>query len=334
MQPIKSNSSSRLPRLLLAGAGALALCALGAAPTQSCGPGPGGGSGGTEGGTTPPVCGDGIISGMEQCDGANLNNTCTSSGGNYTGGTIRCDPRTCTLDYRQCTRAVCGDGRVEGNEACDGTNVRGATCWSGTVGTVRCTPYCRLDESDCKPATCGNGRKDDGEDCDGQDFGGETCERLYGNNPDASGPLRCASNCRYDQSRCFPSTRPGECGNGIIEEEANETCEGETSCQDYAVSEGRPPDYYSPAFMPCDPLSCRFNGVVTEYCDVSYSRCGNGIIEPQYGETCDGANIGFATCLAGGFLFGVPRCTPNCQIHYFSGCTGGCVAAGRGMYCQ
>ncbi|HMJ14632.1 MAG TPA: hypothetical protein VK524_24645, partial [Polyangiaceae bacterium] len=188
---MKSNPSSRLPRLLLAGAGALALCVLGAAPTQSCGPLPGGGTGGAEGGTPRPVCGDGVISGMEQCDGTNLNHTCTSSGGNYTGGTLRCDPRTCTLDMRQCTRAVCGDGRVEGNERCEGTNVQGVTCGGGLVGTVKCNSrYCELDESDCKPATCGDGRRDE-EECDGQDLGAATCQNSY--DPNATGTLRCTA---------------------------------------------------------------------------------------------------------------------------------------------
>jgi hypothetical protein len=327
MQPVKSNPSSRLPRLILAGAGALALCALGAAPTQSCGPPPGGGSGGTEGGTTPPVCGDGVISGMEQCDGTNINQTCSSL-----GGTLRCDPRTCTLDTRQCVRAVCGNGRIEGNEACEGTNVQGATCGGGQVGTVRCNArFCELDYSDCKPATCGDGRRDnEHEECDGQDLGAATCQNSV--DPNATGTLRCTSNCRFDTRFCIE--RPGSCGDGIVQE-PYETCEGDTPCQEFALSEGRPADYYLPGFVPCSPTLCRRDGsLVSQYCQVNQSRCGNGIIEPLYGETCDGTNIGFATCLAGGFLFGVPRCTTECQLHYFSGCTGGCVPAGRGMYCQ
>ena len=52
-------------------------------------------------------------------------------------------------------RAACGDGVRDGNEACDGADVGGATCASETDqfvrgGTVACTPDCKLDTSDCR----------------------------------------------------------------------------------------------------------------------------------------------------------------------------------------
>lgn len=59
MTQAPSNTASRLPRVMLTGLSALALCALGAAPSKSCGPNPGGtgGSGGTDaGGPIHPVC--------------------------------------------------------------------------------------------------------------------------------------------------------------------------------------------------------------------------------------------------------------------------------------
>lgn len=47
------------------------------------------------------VCGDGMIEGMEQCDGANLNGfTCEALGN--AGGTLQCDPVTCTFDTQLC----------------------------------------------------------------------------------------------------------------------------------------------------------------------------------------------------------------------------------------
>ena len=328
---MKPGSSSRLPRLLLAGAGALALSALGAAPTQSCGPLPGGGTGGTDAGVTRPVCGDGVASGMEQCDGTILGGaTCEMVLGGGRRGTIRCDPNTCTFDTRGCTLAICGDGKIEGHETCEGSNVGGVTCGGSDVGTVTCDPrYCGLDTSKCKPATCGNGRKDEFEDCDGQDFGGETCQSVSGGDPNAMGPLTCTATCRYDARECIP--RPGFCGDGALQA-PYETCDGDMPCQQYALTQGRPADYYTGGFVPCDRMTCTLGN--DALCDVNRSHCGNGIIERQYGETCDGANIGAATCLTGGFLFGVPRCTTSCQIHYFAGCFGGCVAAGRGVYCQ
>jgi len=46
-------------------------------------------------------CGDGVISPGEQCDGADLQNfDCMSLG--LSGGTLSCDPMTCTFDTSMC----------------------------------------------------------------------------------------------------------------------------------------------------------------------------------------------------------------------------------------
>ncbi len=52
--------------------------------------------------TGPGGCGNGVIDDGEQCDGGNLNGfTCTDLG--YAGGTLACDPVTCTYDASGCT---------------------------------------------------------------------------------------------------------------------------------------------------------------------------------------------------------------------------------------
>jgi hypothetical protein len=51
--------------------------------------------------TSPASCGNGIIDGTEQCDGADLNDfTCEALGN--AGGTLQCDPVTCTFDTQLC----------------------------------------------------------------------------------------------------------------------------------------------------------------------------------------------------------------------------------------
>lgn len=51
--------------------------------------------------TNGAACGNGAIDGMEQCDGANLNGfTCEALGN--AGGTLQCDPVTCTFDTQLC----------------------------------------------------------------------------------------------------------------------------------------------------------------------------------------------------------------------------------------
>ena len=51
--------------------------------------------------TNGAECGNGTIDGNEQCDGANLNGfTCEALGN--AGGTLQCDPVTCTFDTQLC----------------------------------------------------------------------------------------------------------------------------------------------------------------------------------------------------------------------------------------
>ncbi|MCA9681706.1 MAG: hypothetical protein KC457_05890 [Myxococcales bacterium] len=56
-----------------------------------------------------PSCGNGNIDGNEQCDGGNLNGyTCADLG--YSGGTLACDPVTCTYDASGCVTDPDGGG--------------------------------------------------------------------------------------------------------------------------------------------------------------------------------------------------------------------------------
>ena len=53
-------------------------------------------------GTSSSVCGDGLITGSEDCDGTYLGGyTCTSL--NYSGGVLGCDSTTCAFDTSSCT---------------------------------------------------------------------------------------------------------------------------------------------------------------------------------------------------------------------------------------
>ena len=150
-------------------------------------------------------CGDGVLDPGEQCDGSvPAGVTCESL--QYAGGTIGCTP-DCRLDLSHCVvnlPAVCGNGRRDPGETCDGDDLGGAVCPHG--GTLRCQPSClALDTSAC--LTCGDGRRDPGEACDGADLGGATCQSLG----DAGGPLACDALCRFDRTGCY------RCGNGRVD---------------------------------------------------------------------------------------------------------------------
>lgn len=98
-------------------------------------------------------CGNGAHDTGEQCDGSDLaGQTCESLG--LGGGLLACDPVTCQLDLTGCEgRGICGDGVAEGEEACDGGDLRGATCVAldpGFLGgTLSCSSSCTLRTSGC-----------------------------------------------------------------------------------------------------------------------------------------------------------------------------------------
>ncbi len=104
--------------------------------------------------TNNATCGDGVVSGAEVCDGADLaGETCTTRG--FTGGTLSCAATCLSFVTSACTNntnPVCGNGAQENGEECDGTDFGTATCVSlgFTGGTLACTMGCTFDTSACE----------------------------------------------------------------------------------------------------------------------------------------------------------------------------------------
>ena len=104
---------------------------------------------------------------------------------------------------------MCGDGTLEGDEACDVEVPKGLTCealgFQG--GLLGCNPDCTLTNANC--TMCGNDVADSTEDCDGADLGGvATCADIGLGTAQES--LACSDKCTYDFSG-----RSG-CGDGVI----------------------------------------------------------------------------------------------------------------------
>lgn len=102
-------------------------------------------------GVTVTDCGNNNAEGTEECDGTDLNGqSCIGLG--YDGGTLNCDSN-CTYDTSSCatTSPTCGNNIKEAGEACDGTDLNGASCsnFGFSNGTLACYGNCTYNLSAC-----------------------------------------------------------------------------------------------------------------------------------------------------------------------------------------
>ncbi len=144
----------------------------------------------------PAVCGDGMVSGDEVCDGTDFGDaTCVTQG--FGGGELVCNPTCQGFSTSDCF--ICGDGMVQGTEQCDGAVPGGVDCESEgfTAGEITCdVATCQFDTSGC--SLCGNGVAELDESCDGADLLGETCATLGFD----GGDLACNDACVYEFVAC------------------------------------------------------------------------------------------------------------------------------------
>lgn len=135
----------------------------------------------------------------------------------------------------------CGDGEAQGQEECDGLDLRGAECtafaspgsgnYSG--GSLACNEDCTLDHDAC--TYCGDGEKNHAsEQCDGEDMGSLTCE---GEGFDG-GKLSCDDQCGLVESACENCE-----GNktGMYGAQAEAQCGGVTGSSGFTYSVCVPP---------------------------------------------------------------------------------------------
>ena len=165
------------------------------------------------------VCGNGVVEGLEGCDGDAFREryytdgdlSCVGLDSKYIGGTLSCRS-DCRIDESACLTPVCGDGIVEGWESCDGAALPITDCadynpvWRS--GTLSCGETCRYDTSQCVDR-CGDGVLDEWEECDGPlrrtDFAGDNCSDYQ--YPFSSFPFGIHPRYLGGSLRCVP----GEC---------------------------------------------------------------------------------------------------------------------------
>lgn len=239
-------------------------------------------------------CGDGIIGGLEQCDGPNLGgNTCASLLGQE--GDLSCTV-FCYFDTTRChyrdEPPYCGNGIQDSpGEECDKTDLAGESCTSLGYegGTLSCQPdNCTFDTRLC--FRCGNGTIEGLERCEQNDLNKQTCTTLGF----TGGVLSCdVDTCDFDVSRC------AVCGNGVVE--IGENCDGDNlqgkTCNELGIGSGK---------LRCSAEQCLYD---TSECDEDGGPyCGNGVTEA--GEFCDGSDLLGASCESFGFDSGTLECNP------------------------
>ncbi|MBU0635495.1 hypothetical protein KKE06_00545, partial [Candidatus Micrarchaeota archaeon] len=113
------------------------------------------------------------------------------------------------------TPTNCGNGGVDPDEDCDGSDFDGETCNSlgaGSYGSLVCTGSCTINTSACH--NCGNGIQEGSEQCDGSDFpldaGCENYEVVPGEYFAPGKNATCSGVCMINTSTC------SLCGNGGI----------------------------------------------------------------------------------------------------------------------
>ncbi len=200
--------------------------------------------------------------------------------------------------------AVCGNAKIEGTEACDGTALNGKTCVTEGFesGTLTCKSDCTFDTSACVAADdCGNGDIDGTEACDGSNLNNKTCET----EGFTGGTLACKSDCTLDTAGC---TNANPCGNGNID--TGEACDGANLNSKTCVTEG-----FGDGTLACKS-DCTFDFTA---CGAP-ATCGDGDIDAA--EQCDGDDLNSKTCQTEGFDSGTLSCNTNCTLN-----TSACVMA-------
>ncbi|MBU1535932.1 hypothetical protein KKF84_11475, partial [Myxococcota bacterium] len=140
--------------------------------------------------------------------------------------------------------------------------------------------------------TCGDGVLDLGEQCDSAELNMETCQTLGYH----GGQLLCDSECSYDTSLCEAT---GQCGDGIIQADQGEECDGIDVGSRTCASQG-----FEEGIIACHS-DCRLD---TSGC----YTCGNDVIEAD--EECDGESFGDENCELHGFSGGTLTCLSDCTI--------------------
>lgn len=243
---------------------------------------------------------------------------------------------------------VCGNGAVEGDEACDDGNLVTESCDYGETACEVCNDICEV--VDGAVFYCGDGGLDGGfgEACDdGNNDEGDGCdptcriETVCGDNV-IEGDEQCEDGntvteaCDYGETSCtvcdenclYATGTVSFCGDGTIDTANSEvcddgntvdgdgctsTCEVESVCGDSIVGAGEQCDDGNAVTEACayGETDCQ---VCTSACQNGsgvLSYCGDGVKDALNGEGCDDGNTVLEDCDYG--LLSCVVCGPTCK---------------------
>jgi hypothetical protein len=219
------------------------------------------------------VCQNGVLEEGEACDTTQFRDDATCEDLGYSGGMLTC-ASDCTFDESGCTTVNnCGDGDVDSDEQCDGTDLGGEDCRSRgySTGTLSCNIDCTFDETGCSGTNnCGDNTVDSDEDCDGADLDGATCQNLGF----SGGELSCTDQCEFNTGGCTGCTNQCTLGDddrcvGTVMQECQTNAV--TGCTEWV------------ALGDCDPQYCNVNSGTAECSETCQPQCSVG-----QDDQCDG----------------------------------------------
>ncbi|MBN2717554.1 MAG: DUF4215 domain-containing protein [Deltaproteobacteria bacterium] len=274
------------------------------------------------------VCGDGIVTAGEACDDGNDNDSddCDSHCAFTDETACKHMVDTDGAETAECIVSVCGNSVVEPGEQCDFGDKNSDAAYNG------CTTQCAVGPH------CGDGIINGEEGCDDGVNG-----TVYGDGDSDS----CTPNCQL----------PAYCGDGIFQPQYGEQCDAGAGASSYGHD-------YGGCTAKCKMASFCGDGRINpeyEICDIAGThvssdgkgiyacldckeapRCGDGIVQSEWGEDCDGAPVDGKDCndecrFAGFCGDGVVDKIAGEQCDYgpddndgsYGGCTAGCLFSPR-----
>jgi fibro-slime domain-containing protein len=235
----------------------------------------------------PPssICGNGIIEFGENCDDGNIVSGDGCSSGCVIEAHYTCKVASSTAKSVCVHDVVCGDGIIEGAEACDDGNTNSGDGCSATC-TLECGWECPPGTL-CRAAKCGDGLVAGDEQCDD------------GNTTNGDG---CSSICTLESKPasvaegwiCTSPTAAGAADGGV-DGGAGPACKGPTTCTTSVCGNGKVEgseqcdDGNDVTGDGCSPF-CRLEPKCPAIGGGCTNVCGSGLILAGDGKDCDDGN--------------------------------------------